>query len=221
MRAPYYTIGGDPQFTMLYENEFVFDSSMPVFENEPPYFPFTLDCKINNYCMVDPCPNNSYPGIWEIPVVMWSDLSGSRCNTVDSCTDAQTAPEVYELLMSNFERHHSTNRAPFNMFLSAAWFAKDINARAFRKFMDTVLKDNKDVYFVTTNQVVEWMKTPTPVSQIKSFKPWQCTDPPKTPPCLKPNICTPWFQKAREIRPFKSCMPCPKNYPWVGNEAGL
>jgi hypothetical protein len=221
MRAPYLSIGGEDQFKMLYKNDFTFDSSMPVFESEPAFFPFTLDCKINNYCMIDPCPNNSYPGIWEVPIIMWTDLSGSRCNTIDSCTDANSAPEVYELLMSNFERHYSTNRAPFNMFLSPAWFAKEINAKAFRKFLDTVLV-NKDVYFVTINQVIQWMRNPTALSQIKNFKPWQCPDAaaPKTPPCQRPNICTPWFEKAKEIRSFKTCMPCPKNYPWLGNEEG-
>ena len=152
MRAPYLMIGGEDQFKMMYRNDFLFDSSMPVFESEPPFFPFTLDCRINNYCMIDPCPNNSYPGVWEVPIIMWTDLSGSRCNTVDSCTDSTSAPEVYELLMSNFERHYSTNRAPFNVFITPAWFAKEMNAKAFRKFLDTVLV-NKDVYFVTMSQV--------------------------------------------------------------------
>ncbi|GAV02037.1 hypothetical protein RvY_12650 [Ramazzottius varieornatus] len=220
MRAPYLTIGGDEQFSMLYRNDFTFDSSMPVFENEPPFFPFTLDCLINNYCMIDPCPKNSYPGIWELPVVMWSDLSGSRCNTVDGCTDSISAPEVFELLMSNFERHYSTNRAPFNMFMSPAWFAKEMNTKAFKKFVETMLS-KKDVFFVTIDQVIQWMKNPTPLSQIKDFKPWQCHAAPPTPPCLNPNICTPWFEKAKEIRPLKTCMPCPKKYPWLGNEEGL
>ncbi|OQV16218.1 hypothetical protein BV898_09702 [Hypsibius exemplaris] len=220
VRAPYLTIGGEDQFKMMYMNDFFFDSSMPVFESEPPFFPFTLDCRINNYCMIDPCPNNSYPGIWELPLIMWTDLSGSRCNTVDSCTDASSAPEVFELLMSNFERHYSTNRAPFNVFITPAWFAKEVNARGFRKFLDTIL-EHKDVYFVTGMQAIEWMKAPTPTSQIKNFKPWQCADPPRTPPCDKPNICTPWFEKSKEIRSFKTCMPCPKNYPWLGNELGL
>ncbi|XP_055346648.1 LOW QUALITY PROTEIN: chitin deacetylase 1-like [Paramacrobiotus metropolitanus] len=225
MRAPYLSIGGDNQFMMLYNNEFLYDSSMPVFESEPPFFPFTLDCRINNDCMIDPCPNNSFPGIWEMPIVMWNDLSGSRCNMVDQCTDAENYQEVYELLMSNFERHYTTNRAPFNIFVSAGWFAKEMNQRAFRGFLDTVLDKTdqakyRDVYFVTMSQAIQWMKTPVTRFNAKTFKPWQCTDTPKTPPCTKPNQCTPWFEKNKEIRPFKTCRECPKNYPWVGNEDG-
>ena len=25
-------------------------------------------------CMIPPCPTKSYPGIWELPLVMWNDL---------------------------------------------------------------------------------------------------------------------------------------------------
>ncbi|XP_055340759.1 chitin deacetylase 7-like [Paramacrobiotus metropolitanus] len=225
MRAPYLSIGGDNQFQMLSNNEFVYDSSMPVFENEPPFFPFTLDYRINNVCMVDPCPSGSFQGIWEMPIVMWNDRSGDRCNTVDTCTDPKNQQEVYELLISNFERHYTNNRAPFNIFTSEAWLSKEINQRAFREFLDTVLDQTdqaqyRNVYFVTMSQAIQWMKTPTDYGDIKTFKPWQCTDTPKTQPCRKPNPCTPWFEKNKEIRPMKTCQKCPKNYPWVGNAYG-
>ncbi|XP_055340723.1 chitin deacetylase 7-like [Paramacrobiotus metropolitanus] len=226
MRAPYLSIGGDNQFQMLSNNGFLYDSSMPVSENEPPFFSFTLDYRINNDCMIDTCPNGSFPGIWEMPLVMWNDRSGDRCNMVDQCTDPENQQEVYELLISNFERHYTTNRAPFNIFTSAAWFAKEMNQRAFYDFLDTVLDKTdqakyRNVYFVTMSQAIQWMKKPTTYRDIKTFKPWQCTDTPKVQPCTKPNTCTPWFEKNKEIRPFKTCRECPKNYPWIGNAYGL
>ena len=50
-------------FKMLYDMNFTYDSSMPVFENKPPSWPYTLDYKIFHDCMIPPCPTKSYPGI--------------------------------------------------------------------------------------------------------------------------------------------------------------
>jgi hypothetical protein len=49
-------------FKMLYDSNFTYDSSMPVYENRPPSWPYTLDYKIFHDCMIPPCPTRSYPG---------------------------------------------------------------------------------------------------------------------------------------------------------------
>ena len=49
-------------FKMLYDQNFTYDSSMPVYENKPPSWPYTLDYRIFHDCMIPPCPTNSYPG---------------------------------------------------------------------------------------------------------------------------------------------------------------
>lgn len=66
MRAPFLQIGGNRMFEMLYESNFTYDSSMPVFDNKPPFYPYTLDYTINHECMITPCPSKSYPGLWEV-----------------------------------------------------------------------------------------------------------------------------------------------------------
>ena len=63
MRAPYLSIGGDKMFKMLYDTNFTYDSSMPIAENRPPSWPYTLDYKIFHNCTVPPCPTKSYPGL--------------------------------------------------------------------------------------------------------------------------------------------------------------
>lgn len=65
-------------FEMLYEANFTYDSSMPVFENKPPFYPYTLDYAINHECMITPCPTKSYPGVWEIGMIMWEDHRGGK-----------------------------------------------------------------------------------------------------------------------------------------------
>lgn len=49
-------------FKMLYDSNFTYDSSLPVYENRPPSWPYTLDYKLFHDCMIPPCPTRSYPG---------------------------------------------------------------------------------------------------------------------------------------------------------------
>jgi hypothetical protein len=49
-------------FKMLYDSNFTYDSSMPIYENKPPSWPYTLDYKLFHDCMIPPCPTRSYPG---------------------------------------------------------------------------------------------------------------------------------------------------------------
>lgn len=66
MRAPFLQIGGNRMFEMLFETNFTYDSSMPVFDNKPPFYPYTLDYALNHECMITPCPTKSFPGLWEV-----------------------------------------------------------------------------------------------------------------------------------------------------------
>ena len=49
-------------FSMMYDANFTYDSSMPIYENSPPPFPYTLDYKMAHDCMIPPCPKKAYPG---------------------------------------------------------------------------------------------------------------------------------------------------------------
>lgn len=97
-------------FKMLWDTNFTYDSSMPIYENRPPSWPYTLDYKLFHDCMIPPCPTRSYPGLWEVPMVMWQDLNGGRCSMGDACSNPPTADGVYKMLIKNFERHYTTNR---------------------------------------------------------------------------------------------------------------
>ena len=63
MRAPFLQTGGDTMFEMLYQANFSYDSSLPVYDIDPPYWPYTLDYAINHECMIAPCPTKSFPGM--------------------------------------------------------------------------------------------------------------------------------------------------------------
>ena len=58
-----------------------------------------------------------------MPLVDYIDQEGILCNFVESCAPPNTVEEAYELFNSNFERHYTTNRAPFYMLLEEQWLA--------------------------------------------------------------------------------------------------
>lgn len=62
MRAPFLQPGGNRQYEMLFDANFTYDSSLPVFENNPPYWPYTFDYAMSHDCMITPCPSKSFPG---------------------------------------------------------------------------------------------------------------------------------------------------------------
>lgn len=61
MRAPFLQTGGNTMFEMLKETNFSYDSSMPVYDINPPFWPYTLDYSLGHECMIEPCPTHSIP----------------------------------------------------------------------------------------------------------------------------------------------------------------
>ncbi|XP_017858196.1 PREDICTED: probable serine/threonine-protein kinase nek3 isoform X6 [Drosophila arizonae] len=213
MRAPFLSVGGNKMYKMLYDSNFTYDSSMPVYENRPPSWPYTLDYKIFHDCMIPPCPTRSYPGVWQVPMVMWQDLNGGRCSMGDACSNPSDAEGVTKMIMKNFERHYTTNRAPFGLFYHAAWFTQPHHKEGFIKFLDAI-NAMPDVWIITNWQALQWVRDPTPTSRINSFQPFQCdySDRPKR--CNNPKVCNLWHKSG--VRYMKTCQPCPDIYPWTG-----
>ncbi|CAG9855162.1 unnamed protein product [Phyllotreta striolata] len=214
MRAPFLSVGGNKMFKMLYDSNFTYDSSMPIYENKPPSWPYTLDYKLFHDCMIPPCPTRSYPGVWEVPMVMWQDLNGGRCSMGDACSNPPDADGVYKMLLKNFMRHYTTNRAPFGLFYHAAWFTQPHHKEGFINFIDTILAKN-DVWFMTNWQAIQWVRDPTPISRIGSFQPFQCNYQDRPKRCNNPKVCNLWHKSG--VRYMKTCQPCPDIYPWTGN----
>ncbi|CAK9297011.1 unnamed protein product, partial [Gordionus sp. m RMFG-2023] len=75
MRAPYLRMGGNTMFSMLKKENFTYDSSWVVQEVNPPMFPFTLDFPRDLNCLIEKCPNESFPGIWEVPLLYFQALN--------------------------------------------------------------------------------------------------------------------------------------------------
>ena len=51
-------------FSMLYEANFTYDSSMPIYDNKPPSFPYTLDYKGKEGLQPNPTKSINHTGMW-------------------------------------------------------------------------------------------------------------------------------------------------------------
>ncbi|XP_043470712.1 uncharacterized protein LOC122503970 isoform X3 [Leptopilina heterotoma] len=213
MRAPFLSVGGNNMFKMLWDLNFTYDSSMPIYENRPPSWPYTLDYKLFHDCMIPPCPTRSYPGLWEVPMVMWQDLNGGRCSMGDACSNPPTPDGVYKMLIKNFERHYTTNRAPFGLFYHAAWFTQAHHKEGFLSFLDTIVAMD-DVWVITNWQALQWVRNPTPLGLLDNFEPFGCNYPDRPKKCNNAKVCNLWHKSG--VRYMKTCQACPDIYPWTG-----
>ena len=72
MRAPFLQVGGDAMFSTLKRYGLNYDSSMSTTGSG---WPYTLEYQMPHSCAVHPCPEQSHPGMWEIPM---PTLKGNR-----------------------------------------------------------------------------------------------------------------------------------------------
>ncbi|CAH1376199.1 unnamed protein product [Tenebrio molitor] len=223
MRVPFLQVGWNRQFLMMKEFGFVYDSSVVAPFSNPPLWPYTLDHKIPHSCTSTKqnCPSRSYPGVWEM-VMNQLEVNDYSCAMVDSCPTDLSGDDVYRMLIHNFKRHYMTNRAPFGLYFHSAWFKKQEYLDAFQDFVAEVLQQ-PDVWFVTNWQAISWMKNPTPISRLNSFKPWNCDKlfAQNEIACSVPNVCKLYSKIFQQERYLYTCFQCPKHYPWIRNEFGL
>ena len=85
--------------------------------------------------------------------------------------------DILDWLKEDFNRHYTTNRAPYTLTMHTNWFTTQEQREALADWLDWV-QAKDDVYFVTGTQTLLWMTDPTPVSKLKNFEPWQCEDKP-------------------------------------------
>ncbi|ULT83146.1 hypothetical protein L3Y34_012415 [Caenorhabditis briggsae] len=216
-RAPMFKVGGDAQYEMMTENNFTYDNSMLV---SGAYWPQTLDHKLPWDC-TEKCPTQTHKGIWEIPI---QNLQGDDSRWYKTLNRAlkpvDSRDSVKKMLMRNFMNHYKTNRAPFVLTLDTEFltYLPDNGAiYALEDFLkDIVLK--QDVFIVTGSQMIDWMRSPYDLNNIKNLRSWQCkflmND--HVQPCEVPSTCS-FDGRSRGLHAhsFRMCGVCPTSYPWI------
>lgn len=177
-RSPYLATAGDDQAEILLENGFKYDISY-TYTRRPEsglnIWPFTLDYGWKYPCNINPCPQRSHKGFWEVPInSMWDFTHTDICAYTDSCTYIPPSPnEIYTYLWSNFNNSYSQNKAPFGIHLHARWLDDELNLWAVDKFINELIKLT-DVYIVSINRMLQWMENPFKLSDMQTFAPWKC-----------------------------------------------
>ncbi|XP_059173615.1 chitin deacetylase 7-like [Physella acuta] len=178
-RSPFLQPAGDDLFSVLYENNFTYDATMtysfPKNLYSPVLWPFTLDFGYTLVCNIARCPQEKYPGMWILPVVVLMDYREQKpCAYVDDCANMpREKNEAYQMLWKNFLRNYRSNRAPLYLNLHSPWLNTEYQLDAMDEFIEK-LTSFDDVYIVTVSQALQWQMNPTPLDQIKDFKPFQC-----------------------------------------------
>jgi len=212
-RAPYLQGGGDNMYSMLDENKFTYDCTWPTrtygyLDAMNGLYPYTLDYKSVQDCPIEPCPKCSHPGIWVQPMIDLEDEqigvnpqmpdNGMPCSMLDGCVIPSgpfTADRVFDMLMKNFNRTYrggpddfgdweEGNRAPWGLYMHAAWFFGDYywHYQGYLKFIQEITDNTKypDVWIVPIKAGLEYMKTPLPnavlLSMGKATGPFACAD---------------------------------------------
>ena len=149
------------------------------------------------------------------------DLPG--CAMIDSCSNILTGDQFYNFLTHNFYRHFDQNRAPLGLFYHAAWLKNNPEfLDAFLYWVDEVIENHPEVYFVTMTQVIQWIQNPVSIDSAKNYAPWQekCSPGPRTD-CLVPNSCKlSTDELPGEALRMHTCVRCPNKYPWLNDPTG-
>lgn len=87
IRLPFLQMSGDNSFEMLQKDNFLYDCSWPTRHTSPGLWPYTLDYASTQDCVIGPCPQQSWKGIWVIPMLSWIDGRNQICAMVDACLE--------------------------------------------------------------------------------------------------------------------------------------
>ncbi|KAI8972644.1 hypothetical protein BDB01DRAFT_809422 [Pilobolus umbonatus] len=151
---------------------FLYDSSASAVV-EDCYWPYTLDNGLFNDCWNNVCtPDLKLPGVWEVPMYAVQDSSGTA-QLMDVYL-AGSPSDVTNWSNDNFNRHYNGNRAPFGVYVHPTHLSNrpglpDMSAKkeAVVNFIKS-LESKPDVWFVTNEQLLQWMQNPVPASQLAS-----------------------------------------------------
>ncbi|XP_069128991.1 chitin deacetylase 8-like [Argopecten irradians] len=172
-RSPFLITAGDQQIDALKQLGFKYDVSLiytrPHIDNDD-VWPFTLDYGWPFKCHNNRCPKQNHKGFWQVPINPLIDYTHEfTCAFVDGCAyKPRNEAEAYKYIMDNFYRHYNGNRSPFGLHIHAAWF----ETKHLRDGMNRAIhsmNELEDVYIVNIKQMIEWMKYPTKLSEIKTF----------------------------------------------------
>jgi len=185
-RAPYLEFS-QGSFDILAEAGFRYDTSIREAtgngglssSNSAFIWPYTLDNGVQQECVGGDCPEENYPGLFEVPLWVLDNTNGETLATMD--VDFVNHPEwsaddVMTLLTNNFLAHYNGNRAPFGVYMHATWtnqwfVSEPWHSQVVSDFIGWAL-DQPDVWFVSTKALLDFMEDPQTATNAYTFEPF-------------------------------------------------
>ncbi|KAH8553333.1 hypothetical protein BGW37DRAFT_549138 [Umbelopsis sp. PMI_123] len=161
---------------------FLYDTSATAVVDDC-FWPYTLDNGMANDCWTGICNPGTVniPGVWEIP--MYAVLDNASIPQLMDVYLAGTPADVTTWSQTNFDRHYNGNRQPFGIYVHPTHLTNyaglpDTSAlkAGVVSFIQS-LASKPNVWFVTNDQLLQWMQNPVPASQLGSQSYMQCSKP--------------------------------------------
>ncbi|CAO3676752.1 unnamed protein product [Rhizopus stolonifer] len=180
-RAPFLNYTKDT-LNILGEQGFLYDSSSSAVTDDA-YWPYTLDNGMANDCWTGICASGQVklPGLWEIP--MYSVMDNASVPQLMDVYLSGTPSDVTTWSNAAFDKHYNGNRQPFGIYVHPTHLTKYPGLADPKDMYDGVinfiqsLSAKKDVWFVTNQQLLQWMKNPVKASELGSQDYMQCKQP--------------------------------------------
>jgi hypothetical protein len=242
-RAPFLNYSVDT-LKELYKSQFLYDSSAPasVPVTDPDtdaFWPYTLDYGMANNCLAVPgtCKGEpKLPGFWEIPMYAFFDNRGvAGPHLMDPWLDNPNGGSTVDdratlqYMQKTFTDHYNGNRQPIGLYTHPIHLSRSYpgspasqnTINMINAFLDWA-QQQPNVWIVSNEQLLDWVRNPVPVSQLDQIGSLHCTTPqidasvkicngiPKNQDGLKQRCAFSDF-------PFSTCYGCPTEIPSVAN----
>jgi hypothetical protein len=222
MRVPLLELSGDISYKALRDVGLTYDSSWPTQAHFSGMFPYTLDYPSIQDCPLGRCPTSLIPGVWVIPMLMWDDIEGVKCSFIDACPtipDSEDTEGMLHWMKMNFHRVYDSTRAPFPIYMHAAWLLRHENhLNVYSQFLDYILSLG-DAYLVSSQRVIEYMRNPRRLTQ-QGRQIFDACQTKHENSCTSPKTCALLREDVNQERWMATCAECPAVFPWVNNPFG-
>ncbi|QQP54259.1 Chitin deacetylase 5, partial [Caligus rogercresseyi] len=217
MRAPFLAIGGDTMFNTLNRYGFYYDSSMSV---AIPSWPYTLEYRMPHSCAVKPCPEQSHPGMWEVPMTTIKDIRGGTCSMADGCFYEEKATSIqryshrtsWSTTQSPRLPSPSSSTLPGSSTGHTAWTASSSSSTPSSHSLTSISSQARSS---STGSATPspWTQSSTPPSLAAASL--------TGPHAVEEKKAKCQLKHKGDVRQFATCQTtCPNRYPWVSNLNG-
>ncbi|KAI9027447.1 hypothetical protein CLU79DRAFT_739243 [Phycomyces nitens] len=228
-RAPFLNYTKETLSTIADQN-FLYDSSASGVTDDA-YWPYTLDNGMANDCWTGICAAGQVklPGVWEVP--MYAVLDNKSIPQLMDVYLAGEPQDVTQWSMDAFNKKYEGNRQPFGVYVHPTHLTTYPGLPDPKPMLDGVLSflqtiaAKPDVWFVTNQQLLQWMKNPVKASEFGQQDYMKCQQ-----PVIAKEICNGLDDDHNNqiddnllnncnfgTSNFKTCFNCPSGAPSLAN----